>query len=418
MPDVMGVVSIHGNFGTQEPASTTIDYKTRVLVLHGASDNNIMNTVARGDNSGAMPGLEKELGDAKIPWEITKFAGVGHGFAAQGRSYDADATERSWASLGDFFGELFKTAVMELPDQPDDASGDIVTEMITYLDGNQTLEGYLAYSKTHSAKGLLPSVLVSHDWDGITEHERTWARSLAAHGYLAFTSAVFTPEEDAAAELPDYAARGRITGRYASDPELHRTRMQAAVAVVEGRAESMKGEVAAVGFCFGGGSVLELARANVTGVKGVVSMHGSLGTKMPAEGDMATRVLVLHGAIDNNIISAQRGDNGGVMPAFEAEMDGANAKWEVTRYSGVVHSFTEPAAGDNVASGNAYDSYAAKRAWSSTLDFLNEVLEKPAPAMAVPAMAMEETDMESGAEKAAATFAACLAVLATVFLAF
>jgi dienelactone hydrolase len=128
--------------------------------------------------------------------------------------------------------------------------------------------------------------------------------------------------------------------------------MAAAVAVVEARAESKKGEVAAVGFCFGGGSVLELYRSKVSGVKGVVSMHGSLNTMMPAVGNISTRVLVLHGAMDANIIvSAQRGDNSGALPTFEAELNGANTPWEVTRYSGVVHAFTEPSAGNNTASG-------------------------------------------------------------------
>lgn len=88
LPDVMGVVSIHGNFGTAVPASNTTAYKVKVLVLHGANDTNIMNTPQRGDNSGAMPALESELNLAKIPWEITKFAGAQHGFAAVGSAYD------------------------------------------------------------------------------------------------------------------------------------------------------------------------------------------------------------------------------------------------------------------------------------------------------------------------------------------
>jgi dienelactone hydrolase len=88
LPDIMGVVSIHGNFGTAAPASNTTAYKVKVLVLHGANDTNIMNTPQRGDNSGAMPALESELNSAKIPWEITKFAGAQHGFAALGNAYD------------------------------------------------------------------------------------------------------------------------------------------------------------------------------------------------------------------------------------------------------------------------------------------------------------------------------------------
>jgi hypothetical protein len=99
------------------------------------------------------------------------------------------ATERSWASMEVFFGELFNFSTMKSPNVPEVAGGDIVTEKVMYMDGTTPLEGFLSYSKMAAAKGKLPSVLVSHDWDGITEHEMTYARSLAAQGYLAFASA-------------------------------------------------------------------------------------------------------------------------------------------------------------------------------------------------------------------------------------
>jgi hypothetical protein len=88
-----------------------------------------------------------------------------------------------------FFGELFNFSTMKSPNTQEIANGDIVTEKIMYMDGTTPLEGFLSYSKMAAAKGKLPSVLVSHDWDGITEHEMTYARSLAAQGYLAFASA-------------------------------------------------------------------------------------------------------------------------------------------------------------------------------------------------------------------------------------
>lgn len=366
-PGVHGVVSVHGNFGTAAPAQAG-DFDSRVLVLHGASDPNILNTERRGDNSGAMPGLEAELDAVDATWEITKFADVGHGFAnPSSAAYNAIATDRSWASLANFFADVFE------PQPEAHAKAPTIHGMwMDYMHGDTALKGYLAYDRAAKApEGGMPVVLIAHDWDGITDHEIEYAEKLAAEGFLAFAVGVYTPEEDDAAEPFDMGTRMRLTGQYGGDNALTRGRMQAAVEFVSGMSQADSTKIGAIGFCFGGGAVLELARHNLDNVLGVVSMHGSLGTKTPAEGDLTARVLVLHGSQDANILNvAMRGDNSGAMPGLEEELSNANAVWEVTKYGRVVHSFTEPAAGDNPASGNAYDPLAARRAYSSAVNFL------------------------------------------------
>jgi dienelactone hydrolase len=392
-PGVHAVVSLHGNFGTQSPAELG-NFDSRVLVLHGADDPNINNTPQRGDNSGAMGTLQAELETADADWEITVFADVVHGFSDPGNpGYDSIATERSWASTANFFEDVF-TGYSE-PDNEGLVPSTIVTEWVDYMDGDTALKGYLAYNS--ELAGPLPAVLVSHDWDGITEHELVYARNLAKEGYIAFANGVFTPEENEATAT-DIAARMASTRKYGGDVDLHRGRMKAAVALLKNHEKVHNERIGAVGFCFGGSSVLELARENVEGVVGVVSLHGSLSTARPTEGDMKSRVLVLHGAKDANINDGgMRGEsNAGVMPALEAELSAANAEWEVTRFGKAVHSFSEPSVGDNPASGNAYNPMAARRSWAHTIDFLGASFGRPYrypnPVVAAPLLCSVDSD--------------------------
>ncbi|RYZ63770.1 MAG: dienelactone hydrolase family protein, partial [Proteobacteria bacterium] len=121
------------------------------------------------------------------------------------------------------------------------------------------------------------------------------------------------------------------------------------------------------GYCFGGTGVLELARSGAN-IQGVVSFHGGLSTPTPEEAKaIKSKVLVFHGADDPFVKEPE-------VVAFEAEMKSANVNWELVKYSGAVHSFTNPGAGNDNSKGQAYNEQADKRSWEAMKDFFKEVL--------------------------------------------
>ena len=130
------------------------------------------------------------------------------------------------------------------------------------------------------------------------------------------------------------------------------------------------GKIAAIGYCFGGAGVLELARAG-TDIAGVVSFHGSLDAApgMTAEaGKIPAKVLVLHGAVDPYVPAEQ-------VAAFQKEMTDAKADWQMVFYGGAVHSFTHPEAGDDPSKGAAYDESADRRSWVAMQAFFTELFK-------------------------------------------
>ena len=130
------------------------------------------------------------------------------------------------------------------------------------------------------------------------------------------------------------------------------------------------GKVLAIGFCFGGATVLELARTGAD-VLGVVSFHGGpLDSPTPDDAkNIKSRVLVLHGAADPNVPPAQ-------VTAFEKEMRDAKVDWQLVAYGNTVHSFTDPAAGNDNSKGAAYNEKADKRSWIAMQDFFKEILPR------------------------------------------
>jgi len=126
------------------------------------------------------------------------------------------------------------------------------------------------------------------------------------------------------------------------------------------------GKTAAIGYCFGGTTVLELARSGAD-VNGVVSFHGGLDkSDLPDAQDIPAKVLILHGADDPHVPPDQ-------VAAFMKEMNDAQVDWQMVHYAGAVHSFTKKEAGDDKASGNAYDEKADKRSWKAMKDFFKEI---------------------------------------------
>lgn len=233
----------------------------------------------------------------------------------------------------------------------------ISTEFFDYGDADGTYEGYVA----HPGGTGRPAVLVCHAWGGQHDFERDAAARLAGLGYVAMAVDLYgkgkrggSPEENQALMMPLVGNRPALRGRLATSIET-----------VQGLDGVDTGRVAAIGFCFGGLCVLDMARMGAD-LRGVVSFHGLLGgaDNLPSP-NVTAKVLALHGWDDP---LATPGD----VVAFGEEMTSAGADWQLHGYGGTVHAFTNPAANDR-ASGNAYDPVVTRRAWMACEDFLAEV---------------------------------------------
>jgi dienelactone hydrolase len=243
------------------------------------------------------------------------------------------------------------------------ASAAIQTQEIDYKHGDTALQGYLAYDD--ALTGKRPGVLVIHEWTGHNPYSRKRAEQLAALGYVAFAldmygKGVLAKDAKEAAQKSDV---------FKKDRSLMRARAAAGLDVLRKQERVDPKKVAAIGYCFGGTTALELARGGAD-LAGVVSFHGALDTPNPADAkNIKGKVLALHGADDPFVPLDQ-------VNAFEKEMRDANVDWQLVKYGGAVHSFTNPGAGDNVKQGAAYNKAADERSWQAMKDFFNELFPK------------------------------------------
>jgi dienelactone hydrolase len=240
------------------------------------------------------------------------------------------------------------------------ARAEVRGQEIAYSDGNLTMKGYLAWDD--AIQGKRPGVLVVHEWWGHNAYARKRADMLAKLGYLAL--AVDMYGDGRTADHPKDA--GAFAGAVGKDA---RPRFEAAMKVLQGHPLFAPGQLAALGYCFGGTQVLNMARQGLP-LKGVASYHGSLATKDPAApGKVQARVAVFTGAEDPMIPAEQ-------VDGFRREMDQAGVSYFVVSYPGVKHSFTNPDADDygpRFGLPLAYDRQADEDSWTRTATFLKEV---------------------------------------------
>jgi dienelactone hydrolase len=242
------------------------------------------------------------------------------------------------------------------------ASAAVQTKTVTWQHEGVTLEGYLAWDD--ALAGPRPGVLVVHQWMGLTENEMMRARKLAELGYVALATDVYGQGVRPA----DTAAAAREAGKYYGDRALLRARVAAGLAELKKQKGVDAQRIAATGYCFGGGAVLELARSGAD-LRGVVSFHGSLDTPLPAaRGGVKAKVLVCHGAVDPYVKPE-------AVTGFQAEMEAAGVDYQFIAYAGAVHAFTQVGAGSDPSRGAAYNEAADRRSWQAMKTFLAEVLE-------------------------------------------
>ncbi|MBS1516944.1 MAG: dienelactone hydrolase family protein [Bacteroidetes bacterium] len=229
-----------------------------------------------------------------------------------------------------------------------------------YKIGGETYQGYVAYD--NSIKEKVPGVLIVHQWKGLGEYEKMRAKMLAELGYVAFAVDVYG--KGIRPQTPQDA--GQEAGKFYADRQLFRDRITAGLNELMKMENTDKNKIAAIGYCFGGGGVLELARSGAD-INGVVSFHGSLKSGNPEDAkNIKCRVLVQHGAIDPYVPEED-------VIGFKKEMEDAGKDYVLTEYSGAVHAFTDKSAGDDPSKGAAYNEKADKRSWQAMKTFFSEI---------------------------------------------
>jgi dienelactone hydrolase len=239
----------------------------------------------------------------------------------------------------------------------------VVGKNVTYRAGDTVLKGFLAYDD--ATPGKRPGVLVVHEWWGLNDYARMRARMLAELGYTAL--AVDMYGDGKTTEHSNDA--GAFTKEVTQNLAVERARFQAALDLLKAQPQTDPARIAAIGYCFGGGVVLQMAREGVD-LAGVASFHGSLGTERPAKkGAVKAKVLVLHGADDPFIPKEQ-------IAAFEQEMKQSGADYTFIAYPGATHGFTNPDA-DRLGAANKmpikYNAKADQASWAELQAFFARI---------------------------------------------
>jgi dienelactone hydrolase len=232
-------------------------------------------------------------------------------------------------------------------------------EVIRYKDGATECVGYLAHP---DGKSKVPAVLIAHAWDGCDEFARSKARALAELGYAGVALDIYGagkcgsgPQENAGLMQP-----------FLDDRAMLRRRLGAGLSWAAANRLIDAKRIAAMGFCFGGLCVLDMARSGAD-LRGVISFHGLF---TPAAGipnaRIKARVLALHG-YDDPMVPPN------AVLALAKELTESGADWQIHAYGNTLHAFTNPAARDR-SFGAYYDANADRRSWETTINFLKECL--------------------------------------------
>ncbi len=238
----------------------------------------------------------------------------------------------------------------------------IQTKTVEYKQGGTALEGFVAWDD--ALPGVRPGVLVVHQWMGLTDYEKHRAEMLAQLGYVAFCADIYGK----GVHPRDTQDAGALAGKYKGDRQLLRARVNAGLDALRQQPLVDPRHIAAIGYCFGGTTVLELARSGAQ-LNGVVSFHGGLDAPNPDDGkNIKCKVLVLHGADDP--FSSPRD-----IAALENEMRQGGVDWQLVKFGGAVHAFTQPMAGNDNSKGAAYNEKGDRRSWEYMKLFFDEIFK-------------------------------------------
>ena len=212
------------------------------------------------------------------------------------------------------------------------ANAAIKEEPVTYKDGDTTLKGFIVYDD--AVTGKRPGIIMVHEWWGITKHIHNEAAKFAQQGYTAFIADMFGDAKTA--DNPKDA--GALAGSVMKDPKVMQSRFNAAKSELAKHATVNPQRIGAVGYCFGGAVVLNMARTGAD-LAAVAGFHASLGlnTPAPAPGTVKAKILILNGADDPFVKKEQ-------YETLKKDLDAAKADYRIVEYPGAVHAFTNPEA--------------------------------------------------------------------------
>jgi dienelactone hydrolase len=242
----------------------------------------------------------------------------------------------------------------------------VVGDEVSYRVGNTVMKGYLAYDD--AIKVNRPGILVVHEWWGHNEYARSRARQLAELGYTALAVDMYGEGKQAA--HPEDAAK--FSGALKQNMPLAEERFRAALHLIREQPTVDAERIGAIGYCFGGGIVLEMARRSFD-LDAVASFHGSLTTTSPPEkGAVRAKILVANGAADPFVKPEH-------IKIFKAQMDAAGADYRLENYPAAKHSFTNPDAdkyGEKFGLPLAYNGEADKASWAAMRQLFDEAFAR------------------------------------------
>jgi len=242
------------------------------------------------------------------------------------------------------------------------SSSQLKEENITYSDDNAMMNGYVVYND--SVQGKRPAVLVVHEWWGLNDYSKMRARELAELGYVAMAVDMYGNGQTAS----DPQEAMKLAGPFYQNPQLTKTRLDAAIAKLKTYSQVDTSNIAAIGYCYGGYVVLNAAKLGAP-LKGVVSFHGNLSGVKPDKKILKAKVLVLHGDADPNVKPEE-------VAEFKKQMDSVGADYTFKSYPNAKHAFTNPAA-DSIENkyhlGVGYNAEADKQSWEAMKAFLQKL---------------------------------------------
>ncbi|MEO6907821.1 MAG: dienelactone hydrolase family protein [Abditibacteriaceae bacterium] len=241
------------------------------------------------------------------------------------------------------------------------AGASALAENVTYMDDELPLTGYLV--KTENIMPKPPGVLILPAWKGVDEHGKDSANKLSKLGYISLVADIYGTS-DKPLEMKEAM---EFSGYYKEHFEAYQKRISLALDELVHQGADLD-RLAIVGYCFGGTGALEAARGNLP-VRGVVSVHGGLGKDVARpNGEIKTKVLVLHGADDPHVSVES-------ITTFVNEMREGHADWQMIWYADAVHAFSDPYVGNDKSKGAAYNPIAARRSWEHMELFLKELFQ-------------------------------------------
>ncbi len=246
----------------------------------------------------------------------------------------------------------------------DTATKKIKEENVTYIGGDTTMNSFIAYDESTSKKR--PGILVLPEWWGVNDYTKSRAKQLAAMGYIAMAVDLYGFGKTA--DTPDSAQK--LSAPFYKDPHLAKTRFDAALEKLKTYAQTDSRNIAAIGYCFGGGMVLNIAREGED-IKGVVSFHGSLLGVSPRRDMLKAKILVCHGEADEFVKPAE-------VATFSRQMDSIGADYTLKTYAGATHAFTNPNAteiGQKFKMPIAYNAAADSASWKEMQVFFDKLFK-------------------------------------------